>query len=135
MKINEVLYIFEFYDIPRKGIVMLNGKPFIFECVFNKQIDEYSNEFILKEITNENLIDFKDVELYKTKWDNKKIKNQIDKESYPVLPEDKYEYDTKLVRIENHLKINLNEAILCKAKFTKVDQYRNKFIVDFFINS
>lgn len=35
----------DFYDVPRIFIVTHNGKPYLFDCPFNDELDEYSESY------------------------------------------------------------------------------------------
>jgi hypothetical protein len=127
---DKVHTVFDFWDCPRSGIASFNGKFHKFECVFDEKNDEYSNIYRLKELCNETLILFNKEKELKKKWDNKIYKSNEDKASFPILPEDKDEYELIKNELEIKLKINESNSFKQIARFHVIDEFLKSYNVE-----
>ncbi len=45
--VGVTVYIYDFYDCPRSGICSVGESLYYFECLFDEQEDEYTNNYVL----------------------------------------------------------------------------------------
>jgi hypothetical protein len=119
--IDKVETIFDFWDCPRKGIASYEGNLHLFECVFDEITDEYSNVYRLKIVSSELLQLITEEENLRINWDNKRIKTEEDKATYPILLEDKKRFELITTILETELSINESNSFAKIAKFTLIE--------------
>ena len=130
MRKEKVYTIEDYYDGPRGGIANFNGKPHVYECLFDDLDDEYSNGFKLMEISEETLqIALKSWNLW-IKWDDKQNKTKEEMDSHPVLPEDRELYDKLSAEIKKRLKIDDDKSLVADGTFESVKKGWNGYVVE-----
>jgi len=130
MEKEKVYTVEDYYDGPRGGIANFNGKPHIYECLFDYLEDEYSNGFKLMEISEETLqIALNSWDLW-IKWDSKQNKTKEEMDSHPVLPEDRNLFNQLSTELEIRLKIDDSKAIIADGTFESIEKGWNGYVVE-----
>jgi hypothetical protein len=90
---EEVFTVTDYYDGPRRGIANFNGKPHLYDCIFDEVRDDYSDEYQLTAIPNHifdlAMEDWAIWERWRTAFDA----GQATNESHPALPQDRTRHD------------------------------------------
>ncbi len=88
MSHNPIFTVDEYYDGPISGVTELNGKPHIYQCIFDENEDEYSQRYYLQQIPQDIFtLKLEQWELW-LKWVAAFKKGEVTTDTHPVLPED-----------------------------------------------
>lgn len=83
-----VFTVTDYYDRPRKGLANYQGKPHFYECVFDENQDEYSDQYRLTPVDEETFrLAMEDWEIWR-RWEIAFHTGKADTNSHPALPED-----------------------------------------------
>lgn len=81
-----VFTVTEYYDGPRKGIADYQGKPHLYECLFDEAADNYSQSFLLTPLDQESFdLAMEDWEIWR-RWEDAFHSGKADKSTHPALP-------------------------------------------------
>jgi hypothetical protein len=83
-----VFTVMDYYDGPRKGIANYQGKPHLYECVFDEAEDHYSKLFRLTPLDSETFqFAMEDWEIWR-RWLVAFYGKKADISSHPALPDE-----------------------------------------------
>jgi len=81
-----VFTVADYYDGPRKGIANYQGKPHLYECIFDEAADNYSEFFLLTPLDSESFkLAMEDWEIWRH-WEDAFHSGKVDKSTHPALP-------------------------------------------------
>jgi hypothetical protein len=80
---ERVLQIWIYHDGPRTGLALFNGLPHYFECIFDEDIDEFSDIFELYPVGDEFLELTKEQDKIFREWESRFHKGLASRETNP----------------------------------------------------
>jgi hypothetical protein len=81
-----VFTVTDYYDGPRKGIANYQGKPHLYDCIFDAAADDYSESFLLTPLDSELFrLAMEDWEIWQ-RWESAFHQGKADKDTHPALP-------------------------------------------------
>jgi hypothetical protein len=81
-----VFTVTDYYDGPRKGIANYQGRPHLYECIFDKTADDYSESFLLTALDLKSFqLAMEDWEIWR-RWEDAFHSGKANKSSHPALP-------------------------------------------------
>jgi hypothetical protein len=129
-KMDRVLTVNDFYDLPRVGIAELNGVPHIYEGIFDESLDEYSDTYYLSPIDQDLLLlALEDWEIW-IRWQRDFNAGKITLKSHPALPEDRSRHEEIRGNIGDRFRTDPLNRILVKGSFKRLKPGRNDFVVE-----
>jgi len=101
----------EYYDGPRVGIADYQGKPHVYECIFDKQAGNYSEFFRLAPIDDATFqLAMEDWSIWE-RWELAYRSGKTDIETHPALPEDRTRHTQLKEVLDQTLTIDPRESI------------------------
>ena len=88
-KFEKIEIVHDYSDEPRSGIADYYGKPYWFECIFDTQKDEYSNEYWLTPVTTQTVELCKERFEIFLRWRQAFDDAKVDLSTHPSLPGDR----------------------------------------------
>lgn len=88
-----VFTVTDYYDGPRKGLANYQGKPHFYDCVFDENQNEYSDQYRLTPVDEETFrLAMEDWEIWR-RWETAFHAGKTDSSSHPALPEDRSRHE------------------------------------------
>ena len=107
----------DYYDGPRRGIADFGASPHLYESIFNDVLDDYSNEFHLKPVSNELFeLALEDWSIW-LRWETAHHKGTTTLDSHPALPEDRQRHDQLELILKEQLVISKDNVLRAQAEF------------------
>jgi hypothetical protein len=114
---DDVMSVDEYYDGPRKGTANFRSIPCYFECVFDKNCDEYSDWFLLTPLGPKALKAAMEKWQIFLRWRTAFDLGKTSLETHPALPRDKDKYSEAKRALDNALVSNEQKRIRAKGEF------------------
>jgi len=117
-----VLSVHDLYDQPRSGLANLNGRPHVYECQFDTNEDEYSDQYWVREAEPDL------VALEQERWQiwlryaRAFRAGDATRELWPALPAERNRYDELTRLIGTRLHAGPNNATFRRAIWRRVDE-------------
>ncbi|WP_205944916.1 hypothetical protein [Pelagibius litoralis] len=118
---ERVVTIEDFYDGPRGGVAFLNGRLHVFESVFDKARDEYSEEFNLTPIDEALLPLIEEKWKIWTRWATAYHAGKTSSDTNPALPADRPRHDELKATLDPLLVTDSAKAVRRLGEFRDVD--------------
>ncbi len=107
----------DWYDGPRRGVAIVNGRPHLYESCWSDIDSEDIDQFVLSPISSELLTAaLEDWEIW-TRWERAHKAGLTTVESHPVLPEDRERHMALEPILRKQLVINEQTKIAATAVF------------------
>jgi len=119
---EEVYFVIDYWDGPKKGVADYRGTPHYFRCVFDENRDEWSDVFILSPLdqdTHRLLMESKQIW---ERWQEAYETGATTLDSHPALPEDATRSKELDEIIERKTGIDPITAIRLKGSFEADDR-------------
>ena len=115
-----VFTVTDYYDGPRKGLANYQGKPHFYECVFDENRDEYSDQYRLTPVDEETFrLAMEDWEIW-LKWETAFHAGKADINSHPALPEDRPRHDELRRILDPAVVTDPDRAVIRIGKFDRL---------------
>ena len=109
--------VMDYYDGPRSGIANYEGTPHFYECIFDEQKGNYTDEFRLTPIDPETFrLALEDWEIWK-RWEIAFHAGKADQSTHPCLPQDRKRHQEINAILEKKLLTDPKIAITRSGKF------------------
>ena len=112
-----VYSVLDYYDGPRRGIADFEGRPHLYESLFDSQVDEYSEIYLLTPVNQEILQLAMEYWETWTRWRAAFDKGKATRETHPALPIDRMRHDELKVVLDKVLVSDHSASTRAKAKF------------------
>jgi hypothetical protein len=107
----------DYYDGPRKGIADFEGKPHAYSCIFERDLDGWSDIFLLMSINEDVLrLALEDWQIW-CRWEAAFHQGTITLDSHPALPADRIRHEELKILIGNQLEPNPELSLKCRGEF------------------
>jgi hypothetical protein len=113
----ELVYTYEWYDGPRKGIADYQGKPHLFESEWDTAQDDYSDWMLLTPIGHDTFVlALEDWAIWR-RWEKAFYHGNATRDTHPALPEDRRRHEELQRLLEGRLVVDPAQAVRMKAEF------------------
>jgi len=86
---EEVFTVTDYYDGPRKGIANYQGRPHLYDCIFDEAEDDYLSLFRLTPVAEDVFqLAMEDWQIWR-RWTSAFYAGRVKLDSHPALPEDR----------------------------------------------
>lgn len=117
---ERVYTIHDYWDGPREGVADFNGRPHVYRCVFDRVKDDWTQQFRIKLLTQEQFdAVMADWQLW-LRWDDALRRGLTTSETHPTLPEDRPERERLRPMVTAAFDIP-NDALLVHGAFESAD--------------
>lgn len=117
MEWEPVIYVADFYDIPRSGVAMFRGEPVFFQEVFDEIADDWSGVYTLSPFDKNLLPLLKERDRIFMRWRAAFDAGNVTLSSYPALPDDKKRWNELEEVLAPHLKGSMSAGIRQRAEY------------------
>ena len=115
---EKVHTVHDYYDGPLTGVADLEGHPHAYSRIFDEKEDEWSNEYSLSPVTNEQLDLSNEAYAMFLRWRAAHDVGKLGREdAHPVLAAERHRYNQIIGAVEQALKIEVARAIRAVAEF------------------
>lgn len=112
-----VFTVTDYYDGPRKGIANYQGKPHLYECIFDETADNYSESFLLTPLDLESFqLAMEDWEIWR-RWEDASHSGKADESTHPALPHEAKRHAELKQILDKSLVTNLQKAVTRIGQF------------------
>jgi hypothetical protein len=112
-----VFTVTDYYDGPRRGLANYQGKPYFYECVFDEDNDDYSDQFRLTPIDEKTFkLAMEDWEIWR-RWETAFHAGKADINSHPALPEERPRHEELRRHLDSVLVTDPHRAVIRIGKF------------------
>lgn len=107
----------DYYDGPRRGIADFDGRPCLYESLFDDLRDEHDDIFLLRPIDEETLrLALEDWQIW-LRWEEAFYAGKATTETHPALPEDRTRHEEIAAALPARLEVLSGPATRAHAIF------------------
>jgi len=107
----------DYYDGPRGGIADYQGKPHIYNSLWDETADDWSDIFLLQPVDDETFrLAMEDWAIW-CRWERAFHSGQTTKATHPALPDEQSRHNELSAILTPRLQVNPRQAIRIKGKF------------------
>jgi hypothetical protein len=120
-----VLVIVGYWDEPRSGIALFRGDACYFECIFDEELDDYSNHYRLTHVTPATLAIYKEKDEIFRRWRAVFDSGKVDRTSGPALPNEKSRYQALTHALDEKITMEAGEDLITIGEFSPICDPQN----------
>jgi hypothetical protein len=111
----------DYYDGPRKGIALYNGKPHLYESRWTDIDTELEDTFLLMPLSSDIVeLALEDWEIW-LRWQHAFDRKEATIETHPALPEDRVRHNELAIILESKLLIDMEKSFCAKGIFKRAE--------------
>jgi hypothetical protein len=119
---DRIYTINDYYDGPERGVADLQGTPRIYQKLFSKEDDEYTNRFLLSKIDLELLALVMENWNIWLRWNAAYRQGKVNVKTHPALPEERQRHEEQSLMIGDRFKPDPETAVVKWARFRHDDR-------------
>jgi hypothetical protein len=116
-----VFTVTEYYDGPRVGVANYCGKPHFYECIFDEDLDTYTESFWLTPISEETFrLTMEDWTIWR-RWEFAFHAGKVGLDTHPALPPDSKRCEELKTVLKERLKTSPSCSLKLHGEFTAIE--------------
>lgn len=118
----DIVYtIVDYWDGPRSGVAQFQGRPHLYQSVFDELADDWTDVFLLQPVDNETFqLELEDWEIWK-RWRDAYDKGVTSIEAHPALGVDRERHDELKITLSERLGSISTKIVRARGDFTASD--------------
>lgn len=118
---ERIYTIEQYWDGPILGVANFEGRPHVFECLFDDKRDEWSERYALSPIDEELLGLILEKQKIWRRWQKAFQEKQTPISTHPALPPDKEQHAAILEKTGNRLTGRTEKSVIMRARFQRIE--------------
>jgi hypothetical protein len=107
----------DYWDGPRGGIAQFQGRPHVYESLFDQAADDWTDVFLLQPINDETLqLALEDWAIWK-RWEAAYTAGLTTIETHPALPADRQRHEELQATLSERLRVDPTTAVRARGDF------------------